>query len=405
MNQALNPSPLAILNPEHIYALLIQEGQKQAKEARKAEIKALGEPEGAGHGRIKIVRTCGDVQTVRELCSNPLCASCEKIKADKRRMAWYPVLKAMKNPRMLTFTIRDGPDLRERMNFLQESFRRFMSLRLGPRNLDKLISEALGFVSAQTAVQVAKGTKIEAQRQSDLTRWEKSLQAFKLAVIRRHDKKGKWPELRHMIGKGFAAIETTFGSATVDGEKVQDLFWHLHRHLCVDGHFIPWPFLCAAWLRATKGEAFVTHIEQVDKTPEGIKEVAKYLSKTWEIPEGKQAEFIEAVKGIKRIWPLGGAKPAKVKEPCAACGDPQCKGHIAGGVNLLEVGNLYGIPYQIFENDALFDPKRKRFIMVKIGDRWQEAKESEAATAPLVHTLSVCVAVGDRAGPGNELLQ
>lgn len=405
MNQALNPSSLAMLNPDHIYALLTQCEQKRRAEERKEEIKALGEPAGAGHGFIKIVQRCGHAHPVRELCSNPLCASCEKIKADKRRRAWYPVLLDMKNPRLLTFTIPDGPVLAERIDFLQSSFRRFMSLRLGPRNLDKLISAAFDFVCNHTAEQVSKGKKTEDERKSDLTRWQKSLNAFKLAVIKWHDRKGKWPELRHMIGKGFAALETTFGSSTVNGEKVEDLFWHVHRHLCVDGQFIPWPFLCAAWLRATKGAAFVTHIEQVDKTPEGIKEVAKYLSKVWEIPENRQSEFANAVFGIKRIWPLGGAKPVKVKEPCAGCGDPACKGHIAGRVNLVEQGNLYGIPYRIFENDIFFDPKRTRFIMVKLGAKWQEAKASEAGQAPLVHTLSVCAAVGDRAGPGSGLLQ
>ena len=400
MNQALTPSPLAIFNPEHIHALLTQCEKKQRAEERKAEIKALGEPAEAGHGWKNILRSCGYHQPIRELCSNPLCLSCEKIKADKRRLAWYPTLQAMKHPRMLTFTIRDGLDLRERINFLQESFRRFMSLRLGPRNLSKLIAESLDYLDGHFSKQVEKGTKTEFQRHEEFTRWHDSLQLLKLAVIRWHDKKNKWPELRAMIGKGFAAIETTYGSATVDGEKVQDSLWHVHRHACVDGEFIPWPFLCAAWLRASKGEAFITHIEKIDQTPEGIKEVVKYLTKPWDIPEDKQAEFSNAIKGIKRIWPLGGAKPAKVKEPCPSCGNPNCKGRIAGDFHLVENGNLYGMPYRDFVDD-----NGTHYLYVKIKNVWQEAKAGIAAAAPLVHTLSVCAAVGDRAGPGNGLLQ
>lgn len=106
--------------------------------------------------------------------------------------------------------------------------------------------------------------------------------------------------------------------------------WHVHKHLVLDSAFIPQPYLVILWMWVTEEEGKVVDIRKVDKSPKGIAEILKYLTKPWEIPEDKQDEFRKAVKGLKRVWPLGDAQPAEVNNPCPLCGGSACHGHLVG---------------------------------------------------------------------------
>lgn len=365
-------------NPFQIAAYLTSlQGRKDQQELKDQ----LDEPTGAGHGYIQLRTSCGHNRFVRELCSDPLCSKCEAVRAFERRQRWYPVLKAMRYPRFITLTIPDGPDLAERINFLQASFRRFLQMRLGGRNIKRFNENALIFAGHHFEQLIASGTMDPLAAAAELRTWQESLEKFSLTLTRRKDKKGQWPRLRHIIGKGFASLEITF-----QGD------WHVHRHLCVDGQYIPWPLLCAVWQVATRDQAIITDIRKIDRSPESMKEVAKYISKGWEIPLDYQDEFIQAVKGLKRIWPLGGAKPVEPDKGCPYCTDPECKSKICGLANLVEVGTLWSYPYKVFEADQLTDYKRTRYVLIKRPDgRWDEV--------PLLDTMSVCAPVGGRSGP------
>jgi len=71
-----------------------------------------------------------------------------------------------------------------------------------------------------------------------------------------------------------------------------------------------------------------------------INEVCKYLAKVWDIPNDKKGEFRAAVRGLKRIWPLGGAKPVIVERVCPYCNDPACKGHMLDTGEIFQKGHL-----------------------------------------------------------------
>lgn len=367
-----------VYNPFRIAAYLSELNRQQEQEKLHQE---LGSPTGAGHGYIQLRTSCGKLRHVRELCSDPLCEKCEPVRAFRRRRRWYKVLKSMRYPRMITLTIPDGRDLKERFSFLQSSFRRFLHMPLGGRNRAKLHQAALEFAGQHYDNQVASSKMTSLEKSAKLAELEKSLNRFFATIKKRQEKAGKWPRLRHAVGRGFAALEIT-----LNGD------WHVHRHLCVDGQYIPWALLCGAWQIATQGQAWITDIRKIDQTPDGMKEAVKYLTKPWEIPLDYQDEFAEAVKGVKRVWPLGGAKPEEEHQVCPYCSNPDCKAQAAGLANLIETGSLWGYTYRIFESDFLTDRKRTRYLEIKRPDGvWDQVT--------LLDTLSVCAPVGARAGP------
>jgi hypothetical protein len=225
-----------------------------------------------------------------------------------------------------------------------------------------------------------------------------SVSRFVEKIIQEFGETGQWPMLRHKIGSGLARLEVTYGDELSRGTED----WHVHRHLCVDGDFIPWTFLCAAWLKVTDGQASVVDIRRLRKTPEAISEVIKYLTKPWEIPADLEIDFRVAMFGKKKIWPLGHAKPQDKGNQCPYCGGQYvdvegvvhtCRARTAGKVNLVRAGNAMGFPYKIFETEP--DPttaEKERFVMVRYPDgAWREA--------PLLDTLRSCAALG-RSGSG-----
>jgi hypothetical protein len=261
---------------------------------------------------------CNIGQLVPADCGDPLCVPCEKQRARERRGKWLPVLKAMRRPRMMTLTVVNGADLAERIETLQRSFRRFLDTRLGPRNWPEFERVAFEYLDDHFDRLVHEGQITEIERISRDSFWAQSIQRFKESIERYHDLEERWPRVRDLIGEGFASLEITWS------EKG----WHPHRHLCLDGQFFPWPLLVAIWMRATKGDGQIADIRKIDnRYDKSIQEVAKYLSKTWEIPEEKHDEFRAAIRGLKRIWPIGGAKPVEPEHTCPFCEDPACHGH------------------------------------------------------------------------------
>lgn len=366
-------------DPAVVAASVIHEAHKAE---HRAEVASLGEPGEAMHGYIVIRQSCGKRRVVPELCSDPLCKSCERKKAQMRRRRWLPIVQGMRDARMLTLTTPDTLDLQEGLDFHHASFRRLLSMRLGSRNLTKLEAEALDFANQHYGSLVEAGKMDAVAAQNKLAFWQQAIARFISSVEKRKAKQGHWPEMRHMVGRGFASLEVTFSED-----------WHVHRHLCVDGAFIPWPILCAAWRRATRSKGQIVDIRKIDQTPEGMREVVKYLTKPWEIPQPQQTEFRAALRGIKKIWPLGKAKPQKPESVCPYCGSSACKARPDGLANLVEAGSRYGREYRIFRMDALSDRYQSYFVMLRDPDgKWREA--------PLLDTLSVCAAVDAAISPG-----
>lgn len=359
---------------------------REAKQLKADELRDLKEEAGQeyAHQWVNISHPCGYFNSYRVLCSNPLCIPCQKQKAYEARSRWLPVLQRMKSPRMITLTIPDGPILEARLIVLSRSFRKFMNMRLGKENLKDLQSKALVFLLDHLNLQLDRGELTQSEYNQKWIAQARSIDIFIKSIRRRKNKRGDWPEIRHVIGDGFRALEALWGDELRTG--VED--WHCHYHLCVDGQFIPWALLCAAWLKATNNTAFITHIEQVEKSPDGIAEVLKYLTKPWEIPVNKQVEFSMAVRGLKRIWPLGHAKPDRIDNICPGCGDPTCKGTIAGHTTLIEIGSYGHRPARLFRDG---DPDGLFRLMVRMDQTWYI--EYTGAERPLLDANSNSAAV------------
>lgn len=336
--------------------------------------------ESESHGYIYLTTDCGQNYFVPVLCTDPLCARCERIKAHRKRDKWYPVLRNMRSPKLITLTVKNGPNLKERIEFLQTSFKALLQMRLGPENLNSLRIDALEFVESHYRKNDAEPEKLKAE----LIRWEKSIRKFQNQVTNRNLLTKKTPRFRDMVGKGFAVLEVTKPNG-----------WHPHRHLTVDGAFIPWPILCAAWLKVTNGEAFIVDVREIGKDSKSMKEAVKYLTKITETnmwSEDEKNEFRQVLKGMKRVWPLGKAKPIKPEKKCPCCGESKCRAQVAGSGELLETGVMWGRKYKLFRLDDETDPKR-RYIMLMKDERglWE--------SSPLLDTLSFCAPLGMAKGP------
>lgn len=353
----------------------------EAEKAKQERREELFDPDEATapHGYLVLIRYCGKRQPIPLLCTNPLCVPCEKVKAQRRREMWFPVLKEMNYPRFMTLGVKSGSNLDERRKHFQSAFRKLLETRLGKNNLRYYRSAGLCFLQDHLDQEV-KAKKITFEESLvELERWEKSIERFIGDQIDYFAENGKWQKVRHIVGEGFASLEVTL---TNEG-------WHVHRHITTDGQFFPWPLLCAIWKKCS-GDSFIVDIRSVGKTEKDLRELIKYVTKAWEIPKSKYAEFRSAMKGVKRIWPLGYAKPIEVKHVCPYCGDESCKAiTFDQRAYLLESGRMMGMPYKLFE---LADLYKTRFVIIqRLNGSWDEI--------PLLDTLAFCAAGEMTRGP------
>lgn len=309
-------------------------------------------------GKFVILRqTCGPARAVPVDCGDIFCVECEKMRAARRAAGWLPVIKKMRSSVMLTPTIKDGGDLRDRIQVYQASFRRFLDTRLGARNRPKFLALAGEFVIEHYSKLLIEGNLTSAEYAEKVTDWDRSLDLFD----KRLGRIGKTLRLRDVIGRGIALFECTW-----------DKDWHPHRHLILDTKFLPWPYLVILWRSATRGQGQVIDIRPIGKSDKDLKEVFKYLSKTWEIPENRRDEFRDAVRSLKRVWPLGGSKPVKVDKECPFCGSSTCHPRIVGmgeDCQVMRVGDQEIMQVQIGEGTKAID-----LYFVNIKGTWTEAK-------------------------------
>lgn len=366
------------VNPLLIGAAIQNQWRVAQAESRKAE-----EPKCAPHGYIYSTRLgCGHRQPIPNFCSDPLCYECEKAKAHERQARWLPTLKRMSTPRLITFTIPNGFDPKERLVFLQKSFRALLELRIGKANLDYLCERALLFSEKHYLDLANNGTIDQVEAANRIAAHTNSIRAFRTSIINAKAHSGKWSKMRKLIGPGFATLETTWHDETG---------YHFHRHLCTDGRFIPWAFLCVTWLKVTGDQASITDIRAIDKADESIKELAKYVTKGWEIPPSQHDILRAALKRVKRIWPLGGAKPEQPDRSCPYCGDPTCHAKMGGKCSLIEIGELAGVKYQVFETEDQ-TPTGLLFFVVYY------TQDGGRGEFPLLDTLSDCAPPGREQG-------
>jgi hypothetical protein len=260
-------------------------------------------------GWVRVVRSCGYVQWVPAPCSSPTCGVCQKIWAERVRQRWLPVLASMHRPKLITLTIPSSFDLVERVDYEAKTFRRFLDTRLGSRNWAEFNSLATAFLKKHLDVYEPDVLV----REERYTNGVKSLDTFGRALARFERKEGRSARVRDVIGPGFSSREVTWSD---------EHGWHLHRHLTVDSWFIPWSLLVVVWQSVGGGP--VVDIRAIGVDYKSIREAVKYLTKFWMIPDDRCDEVCSALKGKKKIWPLGGAKPEPVDHICPECKCIEC---------------------------------------------------------------------------------
>ncbi len=305
---------------------------------------------------------CGGSYYVSSLCSDPLCQACEKRKASKRRKQWEPVVRAMKRPRFITLTTPNETDLVAGWGVLNSAFRRFLGTRLGPRNLAKLEPEALAGVEAACRAEFDKGGIASVEMQSKINKKSLEVKRFCANLLRRGKRFG-WLRVRDVIGPGFISREVTRG----DGD------WNPHGHMVVDGQYIPHAALVVLWSWATGVKSPSVDVRALrTRSKDGVQkfmlEAVKYLTKMWDIPEEDHEEFRAAMRGKKRVWPLGGAKPVKPEKECPCCGYADCKA--SPGLPVREVGQPFtvaGYVAKLLSPGANLPP----FLALHLDGLWQ----------------------------------
>jgi hypothetical protein len=306
---------------------------------------------------VRVVRSCGCVQWIVAPCSDPTCDYCQKIWADRMRERWFPVLEAMTRPKLITLTIPSGFALAERVSFEARTFRRLLDTRLGPVNWPKFKERAADFLRKHLD-EYEPDVKVREERYQAGV---KSLDLFGRDISRFQRSEGKWPRVRDVIGPGFSSREVTWSN---------EHGWHLHRHLTVDSWFIPWHLLVIVWEHAGGGP--VVDIRSLGVDHKSIREALKYVTKFWTIPDDKVDEVRAALKGLKKIWPLGGAKPAEIDHLCPECKCPDCQ------VEEYRLGATFR-KYKQGETEymdivlwGLFDEADTPVTLVRVNGRWRE---------------------------------
>jgi hypothetical protein len=278
---------------------------------------------------VIIHQTCGRWRYISAGCGDPTCVECERYKAKVRQEAWLPVVREMDTPRLITLTEKSLPDLEAAWLKFNDDFRRFMDMSLGKVNIKRLRRMADSWLESHHAALMSEGRMTEIKHLEEADRWQRSNDRF-FRTLKPKQEDGKPTRLRHLIGPGFASREVTYSE---EG-------WHVHAHLCTDGQFIPHPVLVAAWMIATEGRGEIVDIRHLEVSTEtgrvkSMKEVIKYLSKAWEIPEDKHDELRRIAKGKNRIKPLGNARPVIPDPKPCECGDTNCKAHFLGEAHLV----------------------------------------------------------------------
>jgi hypothetical protein len=333
-------------------------------------------------------RECGHKQAVVIRCGKPTCPDCERLRAAEAVARWGPIIEKMKHPKMLVLAVQSSQSLELAGALLEWAFARFMDLRIGGRNRAGYKLETQAFITEHAAEFDKHHAADNSRRSAD--QWRESCDRFwdddidnlwsqqrakaekQLAACNAElklDGRGslagqfmRFDVLRAKRDRAEARVRSFD-----DGIKVRDLLfgirplevtwnafsgWHPHYHLAIDSIYLPFPAVLVLWMRACTisggasvaaladpdedlqpGECFgrTAHISALRSPKEVLKYVTKHVDHRGELitaslPAEKKQELEEYLKGKKRVWPIGNAKPKELpKAACPGCGDNTCK--------------------------------------------------------------------------------
>ena len=321
---------------------------------------------------IVVARACGASQFVGTDCGDPLCPVCEPYRAAKRRKGWIPVAERMREPMWSIVSLPNDSDPGRGIAELMAARRKFTNFRLGKRNRVKLVQ----FCHSYNLNHFGEGevekrdrsvkrfiTRVEALEAKTRAKAEIDKKACLEAGKPWKVKTVKTVRMYDLASEGFGTLEITYNQDRDD--------FHPHLNLVTDASYIPWVVLLAVWFWASDKRAEVFWVHRLSNVPEDMKEIVKYVTKAWEIPAGRQDDLRKALRGKRRIWPIGSAKPEKVKEPCPCCGKSDCACRFAGMGEILKRGKTsFGEVIRVRTNSL--DDRLQELWFVKCHGVWKE---------------------------------
>jgi len=307
--------------------------------------------------KLQLIHSCGSrvILTIRDgcmtkvavpiRCHSPLCPTCARLETEETLRRYKPILDQAKDSSryglFITFTTwrrpKDGDELREAFKDLSTSYRKLLDMRLGPRKR-KWLREMFYLALEQSEVK------------------NKDLQAYLFEEFIRYCEANSVQKFRDLIKVGVRRPEITY--------RTEDGWFNPHFHvLWFTDCPIPQVLLSLLWTivsgspvvevefiyakcpRCYKGRKGRMHpvgydlradywrcnkcgyvLSSSEVVPSFEKELIKYMTKFWEVPEDKIGEVLWGLKGMKKVM-LHGVKLLKAPKSCPHCGREDCKSH------------------------------------------------------------------------------
>jgi len=259
------------------------------------------EIENCGKYGVLMVRDCGAREFAICRCKNPLCPTCSKIDSLKLVRRYLPALRKFENPRFITLTY-PCEDLGSGVDGIKKAFSKLMDMRIGPRKIRRLELEFYD--------RLEKSNLDEDQKERQIMLFD----AFKERARNLKEELGRSPKLRHILAKGIARLEITYDS----NRKYR---YNVHIHIVVDSKApIPQVLLSMMWEWASGFP--ICDIRKAGGDYE--RELLKYMTKSWEIPDELFGEFLLAIKDRKKVWTWGDLE-IEDESVCPYCGKSDCR--------------------------------------------------------------------------------
>lgn len=266
--------------------------------------------------KLQAIHSCGSkvILTVRDKClskvavpircHSPVCPTCARIEQEETLRRYKPIFEQAErsSKRVLFITLTtwkrpsDGDELRAVLKEMSGAYRKLLDMRLGARKRKWLREQFY-----------------EALRVSNVR--NKSLQAYLFEEFLDYCERNGVQKFRDLIKVGVRRPEITY-----DASKG---WFNPHFHIIwFTDCPIPQVLLSFLWTTLTG-----TGIVDVREAYESFdKELIKYMTKFWEIPEDKIGEVVWALRGLKKVM-LHGVKLIKTPKSCPHCGHEDCKAH------------------------------------------------------------------------------
>ena len=266
--------------------------------------------------KLRAIHSCGSkvILTIRDgclkqvavpiRCHSPACPTCARLEQEETMRKYRPLLEKAKRSSskalFITFTTwqrpKDGDELRSVFWEMSGAYRKLLDMRLGPRKRKWL-----------------RDMFYQALEASDIR--NKDLQAYLFEEFLSYCERNRVQKFRDLIKVGIRRPEITYNR--------EEGWFNPHFHVLWFTD-CPIPQVLLSYLWASLTGSFIVDIREAYDDFE--KELIKYMTKFWEIPEDKIGEVLWGLRGMKKVM-LHGVKLIKEPKTCPYCSREDCKAH------------------------------------------------------------------------------